>query len=53
MHADHINIVKFASNEDPSYIKVSEVLQIIVATASTNVRSRWETEERIKEGKDL
>ncbi|KAF4418794.1 Protein SERAC1 [Colletotrichum fructicola Nara gc5] len=47
IHADHINMVKFASKEDPSYVKVSEVLQIMVANAGSNIRSRWETEERV------
>ncbi|KAK1613488.1 hypothetical protein BDP81DRAFT_513692 [Colletotrichum phormii] len=47
IHADHISMVKFASKEDPSYVKVSEVLQIMVANAGNNIRSRWETEERV------
>ncbi|KAF4475083.1 Kinesin light chain [Colletotrichum fructicola Nara gc5] len=47
IHADHINMVKFSSKEDPSYVKVSEVLQIMVANAGRNIGSRWETEERV------
>ncbi|CAI0655160.1 unnamed protein product [Colletotrichum noveboracense] len=51
IHADHTNMVKFASKEDPSYVKVSEVLQIMVANAGSNIRSRWETEERVTRGR--
>lgn len=51
IHADHINMVKFSSKEDPSYVKVSEVLQIMVANAGRNIGSRWETEERVTRGR--
>ncbi|KAF4772744.1 putative phosphorylase superfamily protein [Colletotrichum scovillei] len=47
IHADHINMVKFAFKEDSNYVKVLEVLQIMVADACSNIQSRWETEERV------
>ncbi|KAH0419847.1 hypothetical protein CcaCcLH18_14269 [Colletotrichum camelliae] len=46
IHADHINMVKFASREDPSYEKVSGMLQIMVENAPIDIRSRWELEKR-------
>ncbi|KDN71371.1 putative phosphorylase superfamily protein [Colletotrichum sublineola] len=47
IHADHINMVKFASRMDPSYVKVSEVLQIMAANATGNIQSMWEMEKRV------
>jgi hypothetical protein len=50
IHADHINMVKFASKEDSDYGTVSGHLQIMVQDASKVVSSRWEEEERINAG---
>ncbi|KDN65752.1 hypothetical protein CSUB01_07533 [Colletotrichum sublineola] len=51
IHADHINMVKFASREDPNYVKVSEVLQIMAANAPKNIQSMWVMEKRLTEAR--
>jgi hypothetical protein len=39
IHADHIDMVKYASKEDPGYEKVSEYLQIMTGgTAKKRVQ---------------
>ncbi|KAF2228898.1 hypothetical protein EV356DRAFT_456844 [Viridothelium virens] len=50
MHADHINMVKFASKEDIGYRTVSSHLWIMTQDATAIVRSRWEEENRIDTG---
>ncbi|WYZ43693.1 hypothetical protein EsH8_VII_000129 [Colletotrichum jinshuiense] len=51
MHANHVDMVRFASNEDPNYVKVSEVLQILARKADYNIRSRWNTETRMNDAR--
>jgi hypothetical protein len=53
IHADHINMTKFNSGDDVNYIKVSEVLRIMMIGIQDQIRSRWETEARISEGRRL
>ena len=53
IHADHINMVKFASKEDSGYETVSGHLRIMAQDASKIVSSRWEEEERINAGRRL
>ncbi|KAJ6125811.1 hypothetical protein N7471_010304 [Penicillium samsonianum] len=47
IHADHINMVKFASNSDEGYRKVSGHIKMMVADASIVIGPRWETEGRV------
>jgi hypothetical protein len=51
IHADHINMVKFASKEDNSYKTVSGHLQIMAQSASSVIPSRWEEESRVNAGR--
>lgn len=51
IHADHINMVKFASKEDNSYKTVSGHLQIMAQSASNVIPSRWEEESRVNAGR--
>ena len=51
IHADHINMVKFASKDDSSYKTVSGHLQIIAQSASSVIPSRWEEENRVNAGR--
>jgi hypothetical protein len=50
IHANHINMVKFASKEDSGYRTVCGHLRIMAQDASKHVRSRWEKEERLNAG---
>ncbi|KAF2469609.1 tetratricopeptide repeat domain-containing protein, partial [Lindgomyces ingoldianus] len=47
IHADHINMVKFASKEDSGYVTVSGHLQIMVQSAGDVISLRWEEEGRV------
>lgn len=49
--ANHINMVKYASREDPGYEKISEHLQLMVKEASAAISERWVVEDRIGEGR--
>jgi hypothetical protein len=51
IHADHINMVKFASRGNGGYNTVSEHLQIMVSAATDEIRLRWEAERRVNEGR--
>lgn len=51
IHADHINMVKFASREDNGYRTVSRHLQIMAHDASEVISSRWEEERRVNAGR--
>ena len=53
IHADHINMVKFASRENNDYINVSGHLQIMAQDASDIIASRWEEEGRIDDGTQI
>jgi hypothetical protein len=50
IHADHINMVKFASNEDNGYRTVSGHLRIMAQDAINIICSRWEEEKRVNSG---
>lgn len=50
IHADHINMVKFASKDDNDYKTVSGHLQIMVDSASDVIAAQWEKERRINAG---
>jgi len=52
IHADHINMVKFASKENSGYETISGHLRIMAQDASKIVSSRWE-EEKINAGRRL
>jgi hypothetical protein len=51
IHADHINMVKFASKEDSGYRTVSGHLQIMAQDAGEVISSRWEAERRANAGR--
>ena len=50
IHADHIEMVKFASIEDNGYETVSGHLQVMVHSARDVIALRWEMEGRIDAG---
>jgi hypothetical protein len=50
IHADHINMVKFASKKDSGYRTVSGHLQIMAQDAGEIIRSRWDEESRVNAG---
>ena len=50
IHADHINMVKFASELDDGYKKISRHLHKMAASADDVIGSRWETESTLKAG---
>jgi hypothetical protein len=50
IHADHINMVKFASEEDNGYRMVSGHLRIMALSANDVISSRWEEESRVNAG---
>jgi hypothetical protein len=50
IHADHINMVKFASKEDNGYRTVSGHLRIMVQGASDVIAARWEGDSRAEAG---
>jgi len=51
IHADHINMAKFASKQDSGYRTVSGHLQIMSGNAYDVITARWDTERRIDEGR--
>lgn len=51
IHADHVNMVKYISSEDPGYNTISESLQILASDAIEVVRQRWAAERRVNEGR--
>jgi hypothetical protein len=50
IHADHINMVKFASKGDNGYKTVSGHLRIMVQSAGDVIALRWEEEGRVDAG---
>jgi len=50
IHADHINMVKFASKEDNGYRTLSGHLRIMVQSVGEVINARWETERRVNAG---
>jgi hypothetical protein len=50
IHADHINMVKFASKEDNGYRTVSGHLRIMAQNASEVIGTQWEMEMRVNVG---
>lgn len=50
IHADHINMVKFAAKEDNGYRTVSGHIRIMAQSAGEVINSRWETEKRVNAG---
>jgi hypothetical protein len=51
IHADHINMTKFASKEDNGYKTVSGHLQVMSQSANNVIASRWEEESRVNTGR--
>ncbi|KAL9082422.1 MAG: hypothetical protein Q9165_008899, partial [Trypethelium subeluteriae] len=47
IHADHVNMIKFASREDHGYKTISRCLRMMVQDASDPITSRWEDEGRV------
>ena len=50
IHADHINMVKFASKDDNGYRTVSGYLRIMAQSAGEVISSRWDEEGRVNAG---
>jgi ABC-type protease/lipase transport system fused ATPase/permease subunit len=50
IHADHLNMVKFASSEDNGYRTVSGHLRIMTQSASAAISARWQIEARVNAG---
>ena len=50
IHADHINMVKFAAKEDNGYRTVSGHIRIMAQSAGEVISSSWETEKRVNAG---
>ena len=50
IHADHINMVKFASKDNGGYRTVSGHIQIIAESAGDAIGLRWGEEDRIEAG---
>ncbi|GKU15484.1 unnamed protein product, partial [Fusarium langsethiae] len=48
IHANHKNMVKFASKQDVGYNIILENLQIMVKDAEAVIRARWEAERRVE-----
>jgi hypothetical protein len=51
IHADHVNIVRFASGDDSGYKTVSGHLRIMARSATEVIRARWEVESRVEAGR--
>ena len=47
IHANHIEMVKFASNKDSGYETVSGHIYIMVQRARDVITSRWEMEGKV------
>lgn len=50
IHADHINMAKFASKEDSGYRTVSGHLRIMAESADKAITLRWAEEGRVNAG---
>jgi hypothetical protein len=50
VHANHTDMVRFASKEDNGYKTVSGHLQIMVQSARDAISLRWEREDRVDAG---
>jgi hypothetical protein len=50
IHANHKNIVKFVSQTDGGYEKVSEYLILMARRAGDTISNRWIEEERRTNG---
>ena len=50
IHADHMNMVKFATKEDRGYETVSGHLRLMVRKAIDIVAQRWVQDDRVNEG---
>jgi hypothetical protein len=51
IHADHVNMVKFASREDNGFKTISGHLQIMAQSADDVISLRWAEEERVTLGR--
>ena len=51
IHADHINMVKFVSEEDNGYKTVLGHLQLMSQGAYDVINLRWEEERRVNSGR--
>ena len=53
IHADHINMVKFAAKEDNGYRTVSGHIRIMAQSAGDVISSSWETEKQVNKGEQF
>ncbi len=47
IYADHINMVKFKSVDDPGYSTISGHLNFMANDATRRIQERWEIERRL------
>lgn len=50
IHANHIDMVRYASKHDSGYCTISDELQIMAREAPEAIRRRWDAEKRADEG---
>ena len=50
IHANHVEMVRFASRDDHGYQTVSGHLQVMVRSAKDVITLRWERESRANAG---
>ena len=48
--ANHRNMVKFASNENEGYRKISGHLRLLAEEAPVAIRQRWREDDSVKKG---
>jgi hypothetical protein len=51
IHANHVDMVRYASRDDIGFVTISEHLQIMAKDAAEAVRRCWEAERRMGEGR--
>ena len=47
IHANHINMVKYKSEQDPGYRTISGHLSLMAKNAAGRIQQRWEIEKRM------
>lgn len=53
IYADHINMVKFTSNQDNGYKTLAGHIRLMVQDSNDKVSARWETERRVDAGESV
>lgn len=50
IHANHTDMVRYASRNDSGYCTISDELQIMIGEAPEAIQRRWEAERRVDDG---